>query len=197
MTSQARASFILASASPRRKTLLAKAGYLFDVIPSTVDESIPEAAGIGSLEHAKLLALTKAKAVAALYPSKLVLGADTIVDFNGRIIGKPKDADDAEKITRMLFSEPHKVITAAAFVKIDEKIEIIETDTTIVYPRKLTEKQIREHIKNGNWHGKAGAYGIQETGEKFVERIDGSLTNVMGFPMELVNELLKQFVLKS
>ncbi len=183
-------SFILASASPRRKLLLTRAGYCFQVIPSNIDESTFAVDGLSSIDHTKQLALAKANDVAKKYPSRLVLGADTVVDFTGKIVGKPKDAADAERITRMLFSAPHKVITAVALVKIDEAIETAETATTIVYPRKLTEDQIAEHIKNGSWRGKAGAYGIQETGDEFIERIEGSFTNVIGLPMELVEKLL-------
>jgi len=186
--------FILASASPRRKRLLGKAGYRFEVIPSNIDESTFRLEGASSIKHTKQLGLAKAFAVAQKYPSMLVLGADTVVDFKGRIVGKPKDAVDAERITRMLFSAPHKVITAVALVRIDDAIEIVETETTTVYPRKLTAGQIAEHIKNGDWRGKAGAYGIQETGDEFVERIEGSFTNVMGLPMELVEGLLDKFI---
>jgi len=178
--------FILASASPRRKKLLTEAGYYFNVIPSDIDESLFPTEGITSIEHTKQLALAKAKDVAKKYPSKLVLGADTVVDFDGQIIGKPADADHAREITTMLFSAPHKVITGVALVRIDDRVEIVQAETTIVYPRKLTPTQIEEHITNGNWLGKAGAYGIQETGDEFVERTEGSFTNVIGLPMELV-----------
>ena len=183
--------FILASASPRRKELLQKAGYVFHVEPSQVDEEVFEKTGVNSEEHCKILALAKAKDVAGRFPDVPVLGADTVVDFDGHIIGKPADAKDAERITRMLFSKPHKVITGIALVWISKHIEIVETDTTIVYPKQLTEQQIQEHIAGGLWEGKAGAYGIQETGDEFVERIEGSFTNIMGLPMERVERLLR------
>jgi septum formation protein len=113
------------------------------------------------------------------------------VDFDGQIIGKPVDAADAERITRMLFSKPHKVITGLALIWLDKNIVIVEVDTTIVYPKMLTEQQIQEHIAGGLWEGKAGAYGIQETGDEFVDHIEGSFTNVMGLPMERVERLLQ------
>jgi septum formation protein len=181
-----RVQFILASASPRRKELLHKAGYVFRVEPSQVDEEAFEKAGVNSEEHCKILALAKAKDVAEQFPDAPVLGADTVVDFDGHIIGKPADAKDAERITRMLFSKPHKVITGLALIWLGKNIEIVEADTTIVYPKRLTERQIQEHIAGGLWEGKAGAYGIQETGDEFVERIEGSFTNVIGLPMERV-----------
>jgi len=183
-------SIILASASPRRKQLLAQAGYKFKVVVPDIDESAFPAERGKSVEYTKQLALAKARSIAAKFPDHLVIGADTVVDFKGQIIGKPADAKDAERITRRLFSSPHKVITAVAIVRLSDGIEIVESDTTTVYPRKMTERQITEHIRGGSWKDKAGAYAIQETGDRFVERIKGSLTNVMGFPMELVLRML-------
>ena len=194
MATDSEKQFILASASPRRKRLLGKAGYRFNIVPSNIDESAFDLEGVGSVEHTRRLGLAKARAVAQRFPSQLVLGADTVVDFNGQIVGKPKDAADAERITRMLFSRPHDVITSVALVRIDDGLEIVETAITTVYPKKLTDEQVAEHIKNGDWEGKAGAYGIQETGDEFVEHIEGSFTNVMGLPMELVQDLLDKFV---
>lgn len=194
---------ILASASPRRKELLKEAGYKFKVVPSQVDESAFPAEGLSSVEYSKQLALAKANDVAKKYPDCLVIGADTVVDFDGQIIGKPIDAKDAERITRMLFSKPHKVITGIAFVykrgtgfqPVQARpgwpcrdLQIVEADTTIVYPKKLTDAQIAEHIKSGVWHGKAGAYSIRDN-DPFVDHIEGSFTNVMGFPMELFQSL--------
>ncbi|MHC5089922.1 MAG: Maf family protein [Planctomycetota bacterium] len=188
--------FILASASPRRRDLLRKAGYCFEIIPSNVDESKYDTNGITSEKHTKILALAKAKDIAAKFPNAVVMGSDTVVDLDGEIIGKPDHAEHAEEITRKLFSKPHKVITGLALVCIEKSIEIVEADTTIVYPRKLTEAQIADHITNGQWEGKAGAYGIQETGDEFVDRIDGSFTNVMGLPMELTQRLLGELGIK-
>jgi septum formation protein len=184
------ASLILASASPRRKQLLAEAGYKFTVQPADVDESVISPEGLEPCEYAKLLALAKAKSVAAEFPGCIVIGADTVVDFEGQIIGKPHNAEEAEEITRKIFSKAHKVITAVAIVRLDSGVEMVESDTTTVYPKKMTDEQIVKHIKGGSWRGKAGAYGIQEAGDEFVERIDGSLTNVMGLPMELLQRML-------
>jgi len=136
------------------------------------------------------LALAKAKNVAARFPECLVIGADTVVDFDGEIIGKPSDAKEAEQITRKLFSKPHKVITAVAVVRESDGTELVESDSTTVYPKKMSDEQIAEHIKSKSWQDKAGAYAIQEDGDEFVERIEGSLTNVMGLPMELLGRML-------
>ena len=161
-----------------------------------MDESAYETVGITSQEHTKILAMAKAKDVATRFPNAVVMGSDTVVDLDGEIIGKPDHAEHAEEITRKLFSKPHKVITGLAMVCVEKNIEIVEADTTIVYPSQLTEAQIADHITNGQWQGKAGAYGIQETGDEFVDHIEGSFTNVMGLPMELVNHLLSEFDIK-
>ena len=195
MSEKAKASFILASASPRRKELLKKAGYKFKVVIPDVDESTFYCAGIGAEEYAKKLALAKAKNVAEKFHNYFVVGADTVVDCKGEIIGKAGDEKHAEEIIKKLFSQPHKVITGIAIVKLSDNLEIVESDTTAVFPKKMTPLQIAEHIKGGSWRDKAGAYAIQETGDEFVERIEGSLTNVMGLPMELLARLLQNLAI--
>jgi septum formation protein len=187
---------VLASASPRRKELMQKHGLVFDVVVSDVDESKFAVDNITPQEYAKTLALAKAAYVAEDYPDSLVIGADTIADCDGKIIGKAENEQHAEFITRLLFSRPHRVITGVALVRPIDNIEIVDSDITIVYPRKMSDKQIAAHIKGGTWQGKAGAYAIQETGDEFVEKIDGSLTNVMGLPMELLDKLLSDIDLK-
>jgi len=194
MSEQQQVSIILASASPRRRQLLAEAGYKFKVVPSDIDESAFQITDASACEYAKRLALAKAKNVAERFPDCLVISADTVVDFNGEIIGKPADAKEAKQITRKLFSAPHKVITCVAIVRLNDGTELSETDVTTVYPKKLTGEQIAKHIKGGTWRGKAGAYAIKETGDEFVERIEGSLTNVMGLPIELLQKLLEKFL---
>jgi len=194
MDKQPLISVILASASPRRKQLLAEAGYKFTVVVPDINESAFPPEQHKATEHAKRLALAKAKHVAAKHPESLVIGADTIVDFNGQIIGKPTDAKEAEQITTKLFSAPHKVITGLAIIRLSDGTELIESDTTTIYPKKLTAKQIAEHIKSQSWRDKAGAYAIKEKGDEFIDKIQGSLTNVMGLPMELLQRLLKGLI---
>jgi septum formation protein len=186
------APVILASASPRRRQLMSEAGYEFTVVLPEVDESAFKTNDADPVEYTKRLALAKAKSVARKHPDSFVIGADTIVDFRGRIIGKAADAKEAEQITRKLFSAPHKVITGVAIVRLSDDTELVRSDSTTVYPRKMTADQIADHIKGGSWRDKAGAYAIQETGDEFVEKIEGSLTNVMGLPMELMESLLAQ-----
>ena len=197
MCKQSEFSLILASASPRRKQLLTQAGYRFTIVPPDIDESAFSTEAIAACEYAKRLALAKAENVAPKHPDCLVISADTIADYDGQIIGKPADAKEAEQITRKLFSAPHKVITGLAVVRLCDDTKLVRYDTTTVYPRKLTPEQIAEHIQSGSWQDKAGAYAIKEVGDEFIERIDGSLTNVMGLPMELLQRLLAGLGAKS
>ena len=184
--------FILASASPRRKDLLAKAGYKFDVVVSNVDESSLPIKGLSPERFACIAAIAKANDVAKQFKDRLIVASDTVVDYNGEIIGKAEDAKHAEEITRKLFSGPHKIITAIAMVKKDIGLEKVEYDSTTVYPTGMSEKQIEEHIASDVWKDKAGAYGIQEGGDKFIDHIEGSETNVMGFSMELFEKMIKK-----
>jgi septum formation protein len=184
--------FILASASPRRKELLTGAGYRFKIVHPDIDEKSISAHGLSPADYAEHLALAKAQSVAGRHPDCIVIGADTIVDYNGLIIGKPADTDDARRITMMLFSSPHKVITGLAILRLSDNIQLVNHDTTIVYPHRMTPRQMQAHIEGGSWRDKAGAYAIQETGDEFVERIEGSMTNVMGLPMEMLERMLSE-----
>ena len=183
---------VLASASPRRRELLTKAGYKFIVEKSDIDESQFSTDKIEPYKYAEQLALAKAKNVAQRHPDKITIGADTIVDYDGVIIGKPADEKEAQEIVEKLFSKSHKVITGIAIVRIKDDTEITTHDTTIVYPRKMTPEQFKKHIDTGTWKDKAGAYTIKENGDEFVEKIDGSLINVMGLPMEFLENLPQQ-----
>jgi len=185
-------TLILASHSARRRELMVQAGYRFQVVPSAVDESTFAVQGVDAVTYARQLALAKARDVAARFPRHWVLGADTVVESDGRIIGKPADAVEAERIIRQLLSGPHRVITGLALVRRTARLEFVESDTTIVYPRPMTDEQISQHIQGGTWQGKAGAYAIQERGDTFVDRLDGSFTNVVGLPLERLGQVLAE-----
>jgi len=181
---------ILASTSPRRRQLLTEAGYTFRVVAPNLDESTFPRTAATTRGYAEELALAKARSVAPDFPDALVIGADTLCDLDGEVVGKASDAREAERITRKLFSKPHQVITGLALIRLRDGIEIVRSEVTTVHPRRLTESQIAEHVAGGAWEGKAGAYAIQEVGDAFVERIEGSFTNVVGMPMELLQRLL-------
>ncbi len=187
-------SLILASASPQRKKLLEEAGFEFEVITSLIDESLYQKDGLSASEYAQLLAQAKALDVAHKYRSALVLGADSVVAIDDDIIGKPKDAIDAENIVRRLFAKDHRVISAVAIISVADDICEVFCETTIIHPKKLSAEQILAHIKSGDWRDKAGGYGIQDCKDEFVDSIEGSFSNVIGLPMEATSEILKRLL---
>ena len=185
-------SFVLASKSPRRIELLRDAGYAFEVCPSGVDESVFDKHAMSPARYAETLAKAKAEDVASRRPDRLVLGADTIIDYDGQIIGKPRDEVHAACIVRRLFSKPHHVITGLALVWKRQHVSVVTHESTRVIPREMSQAQIETHLRGNSWEGKAGAYAIQENGDEFIERLEGSLTNVIGLPMERVKDLLQE-----
>lgn len=181
------AELVLASGSPRRKELLETAGLEFAVIVADVEEIIPENAA--PQEVVKSLALQKAQAVAKYNPDKTVIGADTVVVCNGKILGKPKNEEDAFNMLRALSGRRHSVCTGVALINADKTINFCETTEVEFHP--LTDEEIRAYIKTGEPMDKAGAYGIQGKGCVLVKKIDGDYFNVVGLPVSRVyRELL-------
>ncbi len=177
---------ILASGSPRRKELLKNLVRDFTVIPS----DIPEVAAGTPVRQVEKLAADKAKDIAEKHSEAIVIGADTIVVIGKTILGKPRDAADAARMLEMLSGKTHKVYTGVAVV-CDEKT-IIRSAVTKVTFNSLGTSEIDEYIKTGEPMDKAGAYGIQGYGGKFIKKIDGCYFNVMGFPQSIVYEMLKE-----
>lgn len=182
---------ILASASPQRKKLMEHAGYEFEVRVSPLDEPNHIARHMSPQSHSEALAWFKCVAVAKDAPDATILAADTIVAACGEIIGKPADADDARRILNMLCRNRHAVITSLALIS-PARERILVSVITWVTMRLLGEHEIEAYIASGEWQGKAGAYGIQGAADAFVEKIEGSYTNVIGLPMETVKELIPQ-----
>jgi septum formation protein len=190
---------ILASASPRRQELLREAGIPFEVHAANINEE--QIAGETPIEYASRLSREKAQAVAAVYPQRYVLGADTIVvvgdEVSGKpkILGKPKDAADAAGMLRMLSGRGHEVTTAVTLVMPDMRTEtrafITETCTTQVEFRKLTDDEIRQYVAGGEPMDKAGAYAIQGGAAQWLERMQGEHSNVVGLPLSVVTEMLR------
>lgn len=180
--------FILASASPRRQTLLKEAGQNFKVIPSTVEEVVDKS--LSPKDVVKSLALQKAQDVFNLYGIP-TLGADTVVVFDGKILGKPENEKQAIEYLKALSGNVHEVITGVAVITKDKVIN--ESVTTKVYMNVLTDDFINDYVSSGKALDKAGAYGVQDGG--FVLHFDGSLTNVIGLPMEKTKEILKELSL--
>jgi septum formation protein len=179
---------ILASASPRRQELLTRAGYEFQVVPSHVEE--PSSSVSSAVHTAIELARAKARAVAAAYPNHVVLAADTLVLLKGRILGKPADAADARRLLRRLRGTRHAVITGVALRWGD--VERTGAEETAVVMKRVTDEAIDAYVATGEPMGKAGAYAVQEEGDRFIERMEGSYTNVVGLPLELVARMLRE-----
>ena len=179
-------TIILASASPRRAKLLKKIIEDFEIIPSKVDESkitanTPE-------EFAKSAALAKAKEVAKNNPNAVVIGADTIVVLEGKILGKPKDKKDAFAMLQSLSGKTHQVITGIAIV--DGKKITTGVETTQVTMKKIATETIRSYVESNRPLDKAGSYGIQEIEGEFVEKVEGDYDNVVGLPTQKLKKLI-------
>ena len=179
---------ILASASPRRKQLLAEAGYQFDIAVSNVDEydNLPP------MELVETNARLKAYAVAKENPERIVIGSDTTVAFNGRIFGKPKDLQEAFTMLKTLQGNTHSVYTAVCVVKnsAGNFKTLSGVQESKVLFKKLTDDKIKNYLECVNVLDKAGGYAAQECGELIIEKIDGDFDNVMGLPLRLVKKLL-------
>lgn len=180
---------VLASASPRRQSLLREAGYEFIVHPAEVNED-DYPASLLPAELAQFLAMAKASAVADRSPDDLVLGADTVVAFGDRSLGKPRDAEDARRMLRLLSGTTQIVITGVALMC--RRIDFRQTRVVMsaVRMRRLMPEEIDAYVQGGQWEGKAGGYGIQDN-DPFVTRMSGSHTNIVGLPMEAVQEMLE------
>ena len=174
-----RPSFILASNSPRRRQLLVEAGYRFEVASPPMPE--PDVAGTGMLpaQQAEALAYFKARSVfEAAQPTVPVLGADTVVALGDDVFG-----------TR------HQVISGVALIG-PSGCRLLASDITHVRMRPMKPAELDAYVDSGLWRGKSGSYGIQDSGDPFVECVEGSFTNVVGLPMELLDGLFAQLVLR-
>lgn len=179
---------ILASQSPRRKELLTLMGVVFQTVPSDFDEQLDDKRS--PEEVACELALGKAMAVARKYPDRLVIGSDTIVTVEGRQLEKPRDAEEAVEMLRLLSGKPNEVSTGVAVVCLDDGIELTEADTTHVYFRPFDEQAVQAYVDTGDSMDKAGSYGIQSGAAPLIDHIEGHYDTVVGLPTALLTEML-------
>jgi septum formation protein len=180
---------VLASASPRRQELLSKAGIPFVVQPADLDES-PHA-GESPQDCAERLASEKALAVRRTRPQDVVLGADTIVVVDDTILGKPGDGDDAARMLRMLSGRVHRVITGVCVAGPAADSARVASETTLVTMSELSDEEIRGYVATGEPMDKAGAYAIQGMASRWIPRIEGDYSNVVGLPVALVYRMLR------
>lgn len=177
---------ILASASPRRKQLLSLITEDFGIVPSEVDERTDLADPKAIVYE---LAYRKAKPVSEQYPDDIVIGADTVVYADSEVLGKPKDRHDAERMMHILSGKTHEVWTGVCLMRRGEALR--EESGSLVTFCELTDEEIRHYAEHEDVLDKAGAYAVQEGAAKYVIRIDGSWTGIMGLPVDLVYRMLK------
>jgi len=182
---------ILASSSPRRRQLLAEAGFDFQVLPPPVEEPSDLPAELTPARRAEVLARFKARSVAARSPEAHILGADTVVAVAGQVLGKPDGRQEARAMLRRLSGTRHEVITGVALLAPGGR-ERVASESTFVTMRRMGDEEIEQYLASGEWIGKAGAYAIQETADRFVEGIEGSYSNVVGLPIELVGRMIAE-----
>ena len=177
-------TLILASSSPRRKALLAQAAIEFRAESPATDEVAPEQG------DPHRVALENAEAKARAVAGDLVLGADTVVAVGDRLLGKAKDAGEARAILEALSGTTHRVVTGVA-LRAQESVFLRSVETRVTM-RVWSDAEIDAYIESGEWRGKAGAYAIQESADRFVTRIEGPYDNVVGLPVDAVRELLAE-----
>jgi len=182
---------ILASASPRRAELARQMGLEFQIVPGHVPETEP--AHLTPSEASRINAYRKARFVAKQHPDALVLGADTVVCLGTRIFGKPRDLAEAEKILLHLQGRTHEVITGVCLIHLRAHRQRLFAVSTTVTFRQLHAGQIRRYLGKINTLDKAGAYAIQEEGDEIVKDIHGSYSNVVGLPIERLQEELQRW----
>jgi len=184
--------FVLASRSPRRVQFLQQAGFVFLTDPADVPEQ--PGAHEPAADYALRVAFAKAQAAAVRHPALAVLGADTDVVLQGRILGKPGDDAEAAAMLGALSGATHEVVSAVALVQGERRASIV-TVTRIEFVR-LSRADIADYVASGEPRGKAGAYGIQGRAARFVRNVQGSYTGVVGLPMAETCELLATFGLR-
>jgi septum formation protein len=180
---------ILASSSPRRRTLLATLGLAFEVVPSGIDESLLP--NLAPAELAARLALAKARDVAGRAGPGVVLGADTLVVLDGRPLGKPASRVDARAMLAALAGRTHEVVTAVAVIGLEGSAQV-ETVVSQVVMRAYSPDEIEAYVATGESDDKAGGYAVQGDGGHLVAQVEGCYTNVVGLPIGAVTRLLQK-----
>jgi septum formation protein len=182
---------ILASGSPRRKDLLTQLGIDFEIIPSEYEEDMT--IQLPPKELVQYLAKGKARDVADKYNDALIIGADTFITVNEKIMGKPKDYNEAKEMLKATSNQVVKIHTGVCIINTKNNEEWIDYDLTKIHIKKMSEKDIESYLSKGEWKDKAGAMGIQGNSAPYIQKIEGSYSNAMGFPLEKVSDRLKQW----
>lgn len=183
---------LLASQSPRRKELIELLPWTFEICTKEVEEKIDE--DLSAELNVQALAEQKAMAVAKQYPESLVIGADTVVCYEGEIMGKPKDKEDAQRILRRLSGHTHQVYTGVSIICKKMNLSITFYEATDVTMQELSDEEIKDYLKTNESHDKAGAYAIQGYGARYISQIRGDYYNVVGLPVHRLYERLKEIL---
>lgn len=179
---------VLASTSPRRRELLGLLGMPFEVCePNFVEQPMP---GLAPREQVAYFALEKARSAAEARPGDMVLGGDTVIESEGRLLGKPRDREDARRMLMSLTGRSHQVHTAVALCHRARSIELVDVATATIHMKVDSGGRIERYLETGEFLGKAGSYSIQGRGADLIERIDGDYTTVVGLPLKVVASLL-------
>jgi nucleoside triphosphate pyrophosphatase len=183
---------ILASASPCRAQILRDAGIRFEIAQAHVSER--QKRGEGAVRMTRRLAQAKARAIVRKLGKRplqaIVIGADTIVEVNGELFGKPRSSEEARRMLRKLSGKSHRVITSVAVMRVSDRAEAIATESTRVRFAPLNANEIAEYVATGEPVDKAGAYAVQGIGGRFIERIEGCYFNVVGLPLARLYQML-------
>ena len=180
---------ILASGSPRRRELLEAAGYVFDVIEPDESAECGVCSGTGPAALVAELAFRKAADVARRIDCGLVIAGDTVAESRGQILGKPTDRDHAERMLRELGGRQHRVLTGICVWRVPNSKPDVQVATTSLVMEALTDDQLAEYLDTDAWQGKAGAFGYQDS-LGWVKVLEGSESNVVGLPMQLLEQML-------
>lgn len=180
---------ILASSSPRRRELLAEAGVEFEIIAPHVDETAD--LSLSPEENARAIAELKARAISAIRRDKLVIAADTMVVLDGEMIGKPVDEADAIMMLSRLSGRRHKVVTGVAMAHGERGVWWSGVETSYTLFRAIPQDDIVAYVKTGEPMDKAGAYAVQGRAGEWIEGFEGSVSNIIGLPMELLTRALR------
>ena len=183
---------ILASASVGRRQLLEQAGYHFEVQPSLVDE--PDGQGVTDIrQYVQHVSWLKANAVAARVDQGVILAADSVGWIDGQVIAKPADRDDARRILRLLSGREHELWTGVTLWRRPDDVQLAWQEVSRVAFKSLTPQEIESYLDTRLWEGCSGAYAVQGTGDPYVKVVSGTVSNVVGLPMETLARLLPGF----
>ena len=181
---------VLASASPRRRELLAQAGYEFTVVPPHETAECGQRPGEPAAELVARLARQKAADVAGRCTSALVVGCDTVVECRGEILGKPQDRDHARQMLERLRGQEHRVYSGLCLWRVPGARHQVQVAVTRLIMTSISDRQLAGYLASGQWQGKAGAFGYQD-GHDWLQILEGSPSNVVGLPLELLDEMLR------